>query len=246
MADIIDSGLPEISDSEKHALYKGTIKPFKDIIKYLPAEYVKTLSDEGLINDVAKRVKDTVGRNGVGFPRICNQSCEIQDSCPFFKTGKIPEDYPCPLELYMVNTIIGNLEDQLLQDNGEVTMSDQIMLTSIAMLYVIGNFRTSAILSRDGLKVIGTIRTSSGPIEIEVPNPLLEQYVTINDQLMSFLKEIHSTRLSRARVKPTKVVKEKEETVIDMDTLMGQLSDLGVPIEKITEIITNTTTRKSK
>lgn len=225
-----------MSETSKHHLYKGNIKEFKRIIKFIPDEIMEKLNEEDKLNDLAKGVKDTIGDNLSRFPRVCNETCEIIDSCPFAMNDAMPTGNSCPLECHLTEAMMSGLIAELKLDRSSLTASDYITLTSIVINHVLGSFRMYGMISTEGIMTTGTSRIGGEMVEMDVVNPVLEQMVNLSQLNQKLLKSLHLTRIDRARHAPIKEI-EKEDDRLDPNDLIEGLQEAGIDMREISNVV---------
>lgn len=228
----------EIPETEKYKLYTGKIKAFKEMLKFLPASYVKKLANADKLNDVAKSVKNTIERGAVGFPRICSTCCEMAPICPFAKTEIFPEGEMCPIESAMMNNIAEGLQEELIADRGKITMADNIQIFMIAAAQTMLSYRIAGLI---GLKGSTTVEVRQGPggmkSETEIPNPLIESYVMLNDTISKHLRALHLTRIERSKTRPSKEQTDDKLKELDGNRFITLLQESGISIDVISNIM---------
>lgn len=221
----------------KHTLYKGHIEEFRSMIKYMSESQVNKMIDTNKINEIAKSVKDTIGRTIGRTPKICSEDCDIIDTCPFAINKVTPDGELCPIEQYLIDNFFEELQVELHQDKDTIQASDIISIGSLTTLYVL-LYRMTNKISIDGLTTIGTMKTSAGFIETQVANPMIEQIIKIQEQMQKILKNLHLLRLERAKHAPHRDKEEKDEDVSKKD-FYKELAAKGINLKELSDALNN-------
>jgi len=228
----------DVDESAKFAMYSGKIPAFKNTVKHIKANIIKSYKDAGTLNTLASEYSKTIKKGMSTFPMKCSAACEIIDVCPFNEVGNIPEGDPCPIELYMIDELSTSLQAEVTGGHRKCTISEMLTISSIVSLTVIANFRLNAIISMDSLKKQVAIKGPNGMVETISLNPLIESMYKLYSETQSLLKNLHLNKLDKSRY-PDKQEqpKDQKDNGLDMQKFTKYLAEKGIDSKILTEAI---------